>query len=90
MRRVTLSATIVAIMTMSLQFGCSVSQPTIPDSLEYREIPEAYLQECVLPKVPLSNGNLSDAFAQAYQCGEQGNKDKRRIRALSKVPENLT
>ncbi len=62
--------------------GCGVSQPTIPDSLEYREIPAAYLQECVLPEVPLNNGAMSDAFAQAYQCGEQGNKDKQRIKAL--------
>ena len=61
--------------------GC-VSQPSVPDSLEYRKIPEAYLQECVLPPVPISNGEMSDAFAQAYQCGEQGNKDKQRIRAL--------
>ena len=62
--------------------GCAVSQPRIPDSLKYREIPEAYLQECALPAAPLSNGDLSDAFAQAYQCAEQGNTDKRRIKAL--------
>ena len=62
--------------------GCGVSQPTIPDSLEYREIPEAYLQKCELPPVPISNAEMSDAFAQANQCGEQGNKDKQRVRAL--------
>ena len=62
--------------------GCVSAPPAPLPDLEYREIPEAYLQECVLPKAPLSNGNLSDAFAQAYQCGEQGNNDKRRIREL--------
>ena len=64
--------------------GCGVSQPTIPDALEYREIPAAYLQECELPAAPLSNAELSDAFAQAYQCGEQGNRDKQRIKKLGK------
>ena len=55
---------------------------TAPGELDYREIPEAYLQECPLPPVPLSNGEMSDAFAQAFQCAEQGNKDKERIRNL--------
>ena len=74
----------IVLLALSLALtGCGVSQPTIPDSLEYREIPEAYLQECALPAAPLSNGDLSDAFAQAYQCGEQGNSDKRRIKELT-------
>ena len=63
--------------------GCGATPLTIPGELEYREIPEALLQDCELPAVPLSNAELSDAFAQAYQCGEQGNKDKRRIRELT-------
>lgn len=69
-------------LTLVVLSGCGVSQPTIPDSLEYREIPAAYLQECALPSVPLNNGEMSDAFAQAFQCAEQGNNDKQRIRTL--------
>jgi hypothetical protein len=47
------------------------------------EIPAGYLQECVLPAVPASTADLSDAFVQAYQCGEQGNRDKQRIQKLT-------
>ena len=62
--------------------GCATRPKPVPD-LEYRSIPEAYLQACQLPPAPLSNAELSDAFAQAYQCGEQGNRDKQRIRELT-------
>ncbi len=48
----------------------------------YIEVPEGYLLECELPAVPQNNAELSDAFASAYKCGEQGNKDKERIRNL--------
>ena len=78
MRRLNFVLILVLILS-----GCGVGQPTVPGPLEYREIPEAYLQECELPAMPLSNAELSDAFAQAYQCGEQGNRDKRRIKELS-------
>ncbi len=72
----------VVLLTIVVFLAGCVSQPTIPGTLEYREIPEAYLQECELPAAPLNNAELSDAFAQAYQCGEQGNRDKRRIKDL--------
>ena len=63
--------------------GCNWGRrPSVPD-VEYLPIPEAYLQECVLPRVPLDTGDLSEAFVKAYQCGEQGNKDKQRIRELT-------
>ena len=78
MCRLILTATIVAMLST----GCATRPKPVPD-LEYRSIPEAYLQECQLPPAPLSNAELSDAFAQAYQCGEQGNRDKNRIRGLS-------
>lgn len=65
--------------------GCSGVPIIVPGPLEYREIPEALLQECTLPPVPLSNGEMSDAFAQTFQCAEQGNKDKQRIRELSRA-----
>ena len=71
------------LMMVVLSCGCA-SQIPIPGDLEYRKIPEALLQECVLPPVPLSNGEMSDAFAQTYQCAEQGNRDKQRIRELSR------
>ncbi len=64
--------------------GCASKGPKpIPD-LVYREIPEGYLQACELPSLPAANADMSDAFAQAYQCGEQGNTDKQRIRDLAK------
>jgi hypothetical protein len=63
--------------------GCGSAPIIIPGPIEYREIPEALLQECPLPAAPLSNAEMSDAFAQAYKCGEQGNKDKQRIKELS-------
>lgn len=66
--------------------GCASKVPVVPD-LEYRKIPEAYLQECVLPPAPLDTGDLSEAFVQAYQCGEQGNRDKGRIRELTTPSE---
>lgn len=77
MCRVILIATIVAILCT----GCATRPKPIPD-LEYRTIPEAYLQECQLPPVPLNTGELSDAFVQAFQCAEQGNRDKQRIKNL--------
>ena len=62
--------------------GCAGS-PETPDDLIYRQIPEAWLEECQLPPMPENNAELSDAFAQTYQCAEIGNKDKRRIRGLT-------
>ena len=64
--------------------ACGGAPIIVPGPLEYREIPEDLLQECVLSPVPLSNGEMSDAFAQTFQCAEQGNRDKRRIRELSR------
>lgn len=58
--------------------GCA----TRPQEVMYVEIPEGYLQDCELPSIPGNTGELSDAFTQAYLCGEQGNKDKERIRNL--------
>lgn len=75
--------TYVCVLLLVFLSGCVSAPPAPLPDLEYREIPEAYLQECVLPAVPTSNGEMSDAFAQAYQCGEQGNRDKQRIRELS-------
>ena len=71
------------VLLLVILSGCA-SPITVPGPLEYREIPEALLQECLLPPVPLSNGEMSDAFAQTYQCAEQGNRDKQRIRELSR------
>ena len=81
MFRVVLILTLI--MMLILSCGCSGAPIIVPGPLEYREIPEALLQECLLPPVPLSNGEMSDAFAQAFQCAEQGNRDKRRIKELS-------
>ncbi len=75
--------TVCAILSTYMLTGCGASTPPIVPDLEYRKIPEAYLQKCQLPPVPLDTGDLSDAFMQAYQCGEQGNRDKQRIRALT-------
>lgn len=60
--------------------GCT--RPRKPGVVTYIPVPEGYLQECELPAVPENTGGLSDAFAKAYLCGEQGNKDKERIRNL--------
>ncbi len=64
--------------------GCVSSPPEVPP-LEYREIPEGYLQPCELPPKPDMNGDLSEAFVIAYKCGELGNRDKARIRELIQV-----
>jgi hypothetical protein len=61
--------------------GCANRLPAVPDVV-YRTIPEVYLEECVLPPVPDSTADLSDAFVIAYKCGELGNRDKQRIRLL--------
>ena len=49
--------------------GCT--RPRKPGEVVYVAIPEGYLQSCELPAVPEETGGLSDAFAQAYLCGEQ-------------------
>lgn len=68
--------------------GCSLFANRAPDVGEplYRDIPEGLLQECELPPLPDNTGEMSEAFVQAYQCGEQGNIDKRRIRELQNQP----
>lgn len=73
---------IVILISALLVAGCATKIPD-PGALEYREIPPGYLQDCELPSAPLANANLSDAFVQAYQCAEQGNRDKARIRELT-------
>ncbi len=78
MRSYTVTAAICGIFLA----GCAAPRVPVPD-VEYMEIPEGYLQECVLPPAPLDTAELSDAFVQAYQCGEQGNRDKQRIRELT-------
>ena len=72
---------ITAICGMFLA-SCASQRVPVPD-IEYMKIPEGYLQECVLPEMPALTAELSDAFVQAYQCGEQGNRDKQRIRKLT-------
>jgi hypothetical protein len=66
------------ILLIMLLEGCA----TRPSEVTYVEIPEGYLLACELPEAPQANAELSDAFAKAYKCGEQGNKDKERIRNL--------
>lgn len=79
----TYKCAVCIILSTFMLTGCSLFErrPAVPD-VEYLPIPEGYLQECALPSVPLDNGDLAEAFAKAYQCGEQGNKDKARIRNL--------
>lgn len=69
---------IVALLTLS---ACASGPPELPDVM-YRSIPEALLQGCTLPQIPEDTADLSDAFVQAYKCGELGNSDKAAIRAL--------
>ncbi len=67
--------------------GCASKPPVAPPPLEYREIPEGFLQPCELPAAPTNTGELSEAFVIAFQCAEQGNRDKQRIRDLTNAPE---
>ena len=76
MRKVTLA---LAVLFIS---GCA-SQIEQPPELRWRDVPEGYLQPCTLPEIPLSTAELSDAFVQAYKCGEIGNRDKQRSRELT-------
>lgn len=73
--------TIILLIGVIFLSGCSLF-PRAPGEVKYIEIPEGYLQHCELPDIPNDNAELSDAFAKAYKCGEQGNKDKDRIKAL--------
>ena len=69
------------ILFIFLLAGCSTLRK--PGEVIHIPIPEGYLLLCELPDaIPENNGKLSDAFAQAYKCAEQGNKDKERIRNL--------
>ena len=75
---------IIAAIVLTSATGC-VSRPPEPQPpIEYREIPEGYLQPCELPDAPTNNGELSEAFVVAYQCAEIGNRDKQRIRDLTR------
>ena len=65
--------------------GCVSTPPTVYER-EYREIPEGLLQACVLPEMPLDNGELSEAFVIAFNCAALGNRDKQRIRDLTSAP----
>jgi len=69
------------IVLINVLMGCS-TRPRKPGEVTYIPVPEGYLQQCELPAIPNNNGELSDAFAGAYKCAEQGNKDKERIRNL--------
>lgn len=76
---------IALILVVAIQVsGCSLFKrtPPNPPDREYRPLPEAWLAPCELPPIPLDNGDLSEAFVIAYECGEQGNADKARIRGL--------
>lgn len=73
--------TLLFMIICLLATGC-VTRPKPQPELRWREIPEGYLQPCVLPPMPEDTADLSDAFVQAYQCGEIGNKDKERIKSL--------
>ena len=68
---------LLIVLYMFIQ-GCA----TRPKKATYIPIPEGYLQSCELPAIPDLNGEMSDAFARAYKCAEQGNIDKGRIRNL--------
>ena len=70
--------TCTCVLLLVLLSGCASG----PAPAVYIQIPEGYLLPCELPAAPQDNAELSDAFAQAYKCGEQGNKDNERIRNL--------
>lgn len=70
--------TCTCVLMLVFLSGCASG----PAEVLYIPVPEGYLQPCELPAVPQDNAELSDAFAKAYKCGEQGNKDKQRIREL--------
>lgn len=70
------------IMTFCLTLSACASGPQPQPDVIYRAIPEALTQPCTLPSVPEDTADLSDAFVQAYKCGELGNSDKAAIRDL--------
>lgn len=77
--RIRVQTTCICVLLTVLLSGCASNRPA---DVVYVQVPEGYLLECELPAAPQNNAELSDAFAQAYKCGEQGNKDKERIRNL--------
>lgn len=72
----------VAVILCAIALCGCVSKPPTPDGVLYHEVPESWLQPCELPEAPHTNGDLSAAYVVAYQCAEQGNRDKARIREL--------
>lgn len=75
---------ILAAVAAILATGCASTLPQEPPDIIYRAIPEALTQPCTLPQMPEDTAELSDAFVQAYKCGELGNADKAAIRELVK------
>lgn len=72
---------ILLVMTLGFVAACG-SNPPEEQPIVYRQIPDAWLEACTLPPMPEDTADLSDAFVQAYKCGELGNEDKERIRDL--------
>ncbi len=80
-KRISLALILLAVIVSTT--GCTILRPPAPAEREYRPLPEAWLEPCELPAAPLDNGDLSEAFVVAFECGKQGNLDKARIRELS-------
>lgn len=78
---------LAVIAACALLGGCNWFGVKPEPEVRYIPVPEGYLQECELPGAPGLTGDLSEAFVVAYQCAEQGNRDKRRIRELT-APED--
>ena len=83
MLKIRIGFAITVLIAVMLMTGC-VSRPPKPADREFREVPAALLLPCELPPAPLNNGELSAAYVVAYKCAELGNRDKQRIRELSR------
>lgn len=75
-----LSTGLLCLFLLASLSGC------VTRSTGYQQIPAAYLIECPLPPLPMTNGQLSEAFVQAYDCAARGNEDKAAIKALAPDP----
>jgi hypothetical protein len=73
----------VILCVAALATGCATPQ----NYVTFVPVPAGYLEPCVLPPVPDTNPELSEAYVQAYQCAALGNRDKERIAQWQKQLE---
>ncbi len=60
----------------------ALSMTACQGTIRFKPIPAEYLHECVLPPKPKTNRQLADRYGYLYECAENHNIDKQKIKEL--------